>query len=136
MHTVHHHADIARQGGCEGGHRFGQAAHGAFVDPALGIALQVGNLPLVTDLQITREENFPELRVNVDRLKAGAIGVSEQDVAQTVLAGLVGAFVYLLVSIPISFLVAPIERLMVQRFIERTMQSIVLSEQAVERLRG
>ena len=34
-------------------------------------------------------------------------------------AGIVGAFVYLLVSIPISFLVAPMEREIVQRFVER-----------------
>jgi hypothetical protein len=35
------------------------------------------------------------------------------------LAGIVGAFVYLVVSIPISILVAPMERMIVQRFIER-----------------
>lgn len=35
------------------------------------------------------------------------------------LAGIVGAFVYLILSIPISILVAPLERMMVQRFIER-----------------
>ena len=34
-------------------------------------------------------------------------------------AGIVGAFVYLILSIPISFLIAPMERLMVQRFVER-----------------
>jgi hypothetical protein len=35
------------------------------------------------------------------------------------LAGLVGAFVYLIVSIPISFLIAPMERMVVQRLVER-----------------
>ena len=35
------------------------------------------------------------------------------------LAGIVGAFVYLIVSVPVSFLVAPMERIVVQRFIER-----------------
>jgi len=35
------------------------------------------------------------------------------------LAGLVGAFVYLVVSIPISFLIAPMERMVVQRLFER-----------------
>src|SRR5579864_1058960 len=35
------------------------------------------------------------------------------------LAGIVGAFVYLIVSVPVSILVAPMERLIVQRFIER-----------------
>jgi len=34
-------------------------------------------------------------------------------------AGVVGAFVYLLLSIPITFLVAPMERMMMQRFIDR-----------------
>lgn len=46
--------------------------------------------PLLTDLQITREENYPELRVNVDREKAGVLGLSEQAVAQSVLSTLVG----------------------------------------------
>ena len=35
------------------------------------------------------------------------------------LAGIVGAFVYLIISIPISFLVAPMERMLFQRMVER-----------------
>ncbi len=35
------------------------------------------------------------------------------------LAGIIGAFVYLIISVPISFLVAPMERMIVQRFVER-----------------
>ena len=46
--------------------------------------------PMLTDLQISREENYPELDVVVDREKAGMLGVSEQQVAQTVLTSLVG----------------------------------------------
>ncbi|MBX3216431.1 MAG: efflux RND transporter permease subunit [Labilithrix sp.] len=46
--------------------------------------------PLLTDVQITREENYPELDVVVDRQKAGVLGVSEQEIAQTVLTSLVG----------------------------------------------
>jgi hydrophobe/amphiphile efflux-1 (HAE1) family protein len=46
--------------------------------------------PLLTDLQISREENYPELDVVVDREKAGLLGLSEQQVAQSVLASLVG----------------------------------------------
>ena len=46
--------------------------------------------PLLTDVQITREENYPELDVVVDREKAGVLGVSEQQIAQTVLTSLVG----------------------------------------------
>jgi multidrug efflux pump subunit AcrB len=46
--------------------------------------------PLMTDLQLTREENYPQLDVKVDRQKAGVLGITEQNVAQTVLATLVG----------------------------------------------
>ncbi len=46
--------------------------------------------PLVVDVQSSREENSPEFDVNVDREKAGMLGVSEQDVAQTILVGLLG----------------------------------------------
>jgi multidrug efflux pump subunit AcrB len=46
--------------------------------------------PLLTDLQSSREENSPELNVVVDRQKAGTMGVSEQDVAQTILVSLLG----------------------------------------------
>ena len=47
--------------------------------------------PLLTDVQITREENYPELDIVVDREKAGVLGLSEQQVAQNVLSGLVGS---------------------------------------------
>lgn len=47
--------------------------------------------PFVTDVQISREENYPELDVVVDREKAGMLGVNEQQVAQTVLTSLVGS---------------------------------------------
>jgi len=46
--------------------------------------------PWLSDLQISREENYPELDVVVDRQKAGTLGLSEQQVAQTVLTSLVG----------------------------------------------
>jgi len=46
--------------------------------------------PLLTDLQISREENYPELDVVVDREKAGTLGLSEQQIAQSVLTTLVG----------------------------------------------
>lgn len=46
--------------------------------------------PLLTDLQLSREENYPQLDVKVDREKAGVLGVTEQTIAQTVLATLVG----------------------------------------------
>ena len=47
--------------------------------------------PFVTDVQVSREENYPELDVVVDREKAGMLGVSEQQVAQSVLTSLVGS---------------------------------------------
>jgi len=47
--------------------------------------------PPVTDVQISREENYPQFDVRVDRQKAGVLGVSETAVAQTVLASLVGS---------------------------------------------
>jgi multidrug efflux pump subunit AcrB len=46
--------------------------------------------PLLSDVQISREENYPELYVNVDRQKAGVLGLTEQQIAQTVLASLSG----------------------------------------------
>lgn len=46
--------------------------------------------PLLTDVQISREENYPELDVIVDREKAGTLGLSEQQIAQSVLTSLVG----------------------------------------------
>jgi multidrug efflux pump subunit AcrB len=47
--------------------------------------------PLLTDVLVSREENYPELRVTVDRQKAGVLGISEQQIAQNVLASLVGS---------------------------------------------
>jgi len=47
--------------------------------------------PLLTDVQITREENYPELNVVVDREKAGTLGLTETQVAQSVLATLAGS---------------------------------------------
>jgi hydrophobe/amphiphile efflux-1 (HAE1) family protein len=46
--------------------------------------------PLLSDVQISREENYPELNVVVDRQKAGMLGLSERQIAETVLTGLVG----------------------------------------------
>ncbi|HKQ70808.1 MAG TPA: efflux RND transporter permease subunit [Polyangiaceae bacterium] len=46
--------------------------------------------PLLSDVQVMREENSPELDVVVDRQKAGVLGVSEQEIAQTVLTSLLG----------------------------------------------
>jgi len=46
--------------------------------------------PLLSDLLLTREENYPELHIEVDRQKAGVLGISEQQIAQSVLTTLTG----------------------------------------------
>ena len=46
---------------------------------------------VLTDVQITREENYPQLDIVVDRQKAGVSGVTVEQVAQTVLASLSGS---------------------------------------------
>ncbi|HXN84236.1 MAG TPA: efflux RND transporter permease subunit [Myxococcales bacterium] len=51
----------------------------------------VDGKPLFADPQVSREENYPQLDVVVDRQKAGVLGLSEQEVAQTVLTSLVGS---------------------------------------------
>ncbi|MSP92750.1 MAG: efflux RND transporter permease subunit [Myxococcales bacterium] len=45
----------------------------------------------VTDVQVSREENYPHLDMHVDREKAGVHGISERQIAQSVLLGLVGS---------------------------------------------
>jgi multidrug efflux pump subunit AcrB len=47
--------------------------------------------PLLTDVQVSREENYPELDIRVDRERAGLLGLTEQQIAQTVLASLSGS---------------------------------------------
>src|SRR3989441_9748466 len=44
----------------------------------------------LADIQISREENYPEVNVVVDREKAALLGISETDVANAVLYSLNG----------------------------------------------
>jgi multidrug efflux pump subunit AcrB len=44
----------------------------------------------LADIEVSREENYPELNVNVDREKAALLGISETDVANAVLFSLNG----------------------------------------------
>ncbi len=44
----------------------------------------------LADIEVSREENYPELNVQVDREKAALLGISETDVANIVLFSLVG----------------------------------------------
>jgi multidrug efflux pump subunit AcrB len=53
-------------------------------------AVDATGAPLLTDVDISREENYPEFDVVVDREKAGTLGLSEQDIAQSVLTTLTG----------------------------------------------
>jgi multidrug efflux pump subunit AcrB len=57
----------------------------------LRAAVDRAGRPYLTDVQISREENYPELDVVVDREKAGVLGLTEQQVAQTVLTSLAGS---------------------------------------------
>jgi len=45
----------------------------------------------VADVLVSRESNYPELHVNVDRAKAEQLGLSERDIANTVLYSLKGS---------------------------------------------
>jgi CzcA family heavy metal efflux pump len=44
----------------------------------------------LADIEVSREENYPELNVRVDREKAALLGISETDVANAVLYSMVG----------------------------------------------
>ncbi|MES1210468.1 MAG: efflux RND transporter permease subunit, partial [Pseudomonadota bacterium] len=69
-------------------------AGGAYAKQVLGRVRDLRDgqgRPLLTDVQLSREENYPELNVVVDREKGGVLGLSEQQVAQNVLTALVGS---------------------------------------------
>ena len=67
----------------------GQAYAKVILDKLKKLSADDGS-PLLSDVQLSREENYPQLDVQVDRQKAGVLGVTEQTIAQTVLATLVG----------------------------------------------
>jgi CzcA family heavy metal efflux pump len=50
----------------------------------------VAQTPGTADVQISREENYPELDVDVDREKSGVLGFTEQQVANDVLTAMSG----------------------------------------------
>lgn len=66
-------------------------AYARRVAGALRRAQGPGGRPAVTDVQVGRDDHYPELHVTVDREKAGALGISAQRVAQTVLVSLAGS---------------------------------------------
>ena len=47
-------------------------------------------IPGLADIEVSREENYPEVNVVVDREKAALLGISETDVANAVLFSLNG----------------------------------------------
>ncbi len=44
----------------------------------------VSSTPGATDVQVSREDNLPELRVQIDREKAGTLGVNVADISNTI----------------------------------------------------
>lgn len=51
---------------------------------------EIGDGRWLADIEVSREENYPELDIDVDREKAALLGISEADVANTVLYSLNG----------------------------------------------
>jgi CzcA family heavy metal efflux pump len=58
------------------------------IDKGSALAKQVASIvrtvPGATDVLVSREDNLPELRVHIDRDKAGALGISAADVSNTI----------------------------------------------------
>jgi CzcA family heavy metal efflux pump len=54
------------------------------------VALAMRNIDGLTDVQVAREENYPELDVLVDREKAARLGFAENEIANTVLTSMSG----------------------------------------------
>jgi len=52
------------------------------------VARLMREVPNVADVQISREENYPQFSVAVDRVKAAAAGLSQRDIAQAALFSL------------------------------------------------
>ena len=48
------------------------------------IAAIVRSTPGATDVQVSREDNLPELRVKIDRDKAGALGINVAAISNTI----------------------------------------------------
>ena len=58
------------------------------LDEGTTLAKEVGGIvrstPGATDVQISREDNLPELRVQIDRDKAGTLGINVADISNTI----------------------------------------------------
>jgi len=68
--------------------------YGYELEKARGVIQQVEAVmhqtPGLADIEVSREENYPELNITVDREKAALLGISETDVANAVLFSLNG----------------------------------------------
>jgi multidrug efflux pump subunit AcrB len=53
---------------------------------------KIRRIPGISDLRIQQAFNHPELRVNVDRVRASELGLSQRDVANDMLVSLSGSF--------------------------------------------
>ncbi|MBI3802682.1 MAG: efflux RND transporter permease subunit [Nitrospirae bacterium] len=67
------------------GYGFEQAA-----STARQLASEMKKIPGLTDVMISREENYPEIDINVDREKASLLGIDESQVAHAVLSSIFG----------------------------------------------
>lgn len=54
------------------------------------ISALVESTPGTADVRVSREEDYPELDIRVDREKAGRLGLTTRDIAQTVLTSMAG----------------------------------------------
>lgn len=68
--------------------------YGYDFEKARGVIRQIEDamhkIPGIADIEVSREENYPEINVVVDREKAALLGISETDVANAVLFSLNG----------------------------------------------
>ena len=65
-----------------------QAANHAI---AVQLAEQIKKIPGAVDVRVQQPDNWPQFRITVDRSKAAELGLTEQNVANSVLLGLSGS---------------------------------------------
>ncbi len=65
-----------------------QAANRAI---AVQLAEQIKKIPGAVDVRVQQPDNWPQFRITVDRSKAADLGLTEQNVANSVLLGLSGS---------------------------------------------
>ncbi len=66
------------------------AVYARQVQARLKALVAADNQNWLTDVQVSREENYPEIDVDVDRAKAGVLGLNQTQISQSVLSSLVG----------------------------------------------